>query len=97
MYRYAQIYVDTGFCHTVSEFDEEIAADHLIPLSETDDVMPGDIYDGETWTRPEPTPPPEPEPSPEQARIDALETENTDLKARLVDVELALAELFTTT
>ncbi|MFB9279952.1 hypothetical protein [Cohnella cellulosilytica] len=54
----------------------------MLPLDESDDLQPGDIYDGETWTRTEPPERPEPEPD----RIAQLETENLELK-------LALAEL----
>jgi hypothetical protein len=38
---------------------------------------------------------PEPEPQPQPSRMDQLEEENADLKARVSDMELAFAELIT--
>lgn len=91
MHKYAQIDIDTGVCISVSYLSGEVEADHMIPLTNDQDVQPGDIYraaDG-TWTRPEPQSVPEPEPS-LQDRITQLETENTALKDRVEATEGAL-------
>lgn len=60
MYRYAQIDKQTGVCISVSNLSSEVVAEHMIPLSSNADVQPGDIWDGEAWTRLDPLPP-EPE------------------------------------
>lgn len=87
MPRYAQIYLDTGICHTISNFEEEMEGAHLILLSEDADVQIGDIYDGEAWTRPEPLPY-EPVPSP----IEQLEEENALLALELAQTQLRLEQ-----
>ncbi|MEI7027914.1 hypothetical protein [Paenibacillus sp. y28] len=52
MFKYAQIDLNTGFCVGVSYLSGEVKAAHMLPLTEGQDVQPGDIFmDGE-WTRP---------------------------------------------
>ena len=86
IYKYAQINLDTGVCVGVSYLSGEVIADHMIPLEIEDDVKPGDIWDGETWTRPDPPPAPEPGPS----RIDMLEEENAFLALELAQTQARL-------
>ena len=90
MYKYAQI-DETGRCISVSFLSGEVESENMLPLTDEDDVQPDDVWDGTAWTRPIP---PAPEP-PGPSRIDVLESENADLKSRLKDIELALADLFT--
>jgi len=85
LYRYAQI-EETGRCISVSYLSSEVTAPHMIPLSPEDDVQPGDIWDGETWTRPDPPPPPEPAPD----RISLLEDENALLALELAQTQVRL-------
>jgi|GEM_PF-2304166 len=78
MYKYAQL-DESGRCVSVSQLSGEIVSVHMLPLGPDDDVQPGDIYDGLSWTRPEA---PEPEPD----RILQLKTENLELKLALVEL-----------
>ncbi|MGF9711707.1 hypothetical protein [Paenibacillus naphthalenovorans] len=84
MYKYAQIDLDTGVCVAVSILSGEVIADHMIPLTETDDVEPRDIYDKETktWTKAEPLPPEHPVPS----KIELLEAEIANLNAQNIEL-----------
>lgn len=102
MIKYAQIDLSTGVCISVSYLSDEVDAAHLIPLSETDDVQPCDIYDSESWIRPEPEPIPEPEPSPNE-RIEQLEAETAELwydtmlkDARIAEHDTEIADLWYT-
>lgn len=54
MFKYAQIDVMTGRCQGVSFLSAEVIADHMILLTEEDEVNPRDTYDNGTWT---PAPP----------------------------------------
>lgn len=58
MFRYALI-DDTGKCIGTSYVYEVVEGENIVPLSETDDVEPRDIYDKETktWTKAEPLQP----------------------------------------
>lgn len=85
MYRYAQI-DETGLCVSVSQLSGEVISDHMLPLDPDDDVRPGDIWDGEKWTRPEP-PPPSPDP------LALLEEENALLALELVQTQLRLDQV----
>jgi hypothetical protein len=50
MPRYAQI-DGTGKCFAVSFLSGEVESDDMIPLSDTDDVAPGDTYQDGVWTK----------------------------------------------
>ncbi|OPH61708.1 hypothetical protein BC351_00250 [Paenibacillus ferrarius] len=49
-YKYAQIDLATGVCVGVSYLLGEVIADHMIPLTEDQNVNPRDIYDDGIWT-----------------------------------------------
>jgi len=97
LYKYAQI-DETGRCVGVSYLSGEVIADHMIPLADDEDVLPGDLRNEDgTWTRPDP-------PAPQPDRIAQLEAELLQTKLALAelaeaneadktDVQLALAEL----
>ncbi|CRF29071.1 Uncharacterised protein [Mycobacterium tuberculosis] len=82
--RYAQIDKNTGKCISVSDLSGEVEAEHMIPLTDTDDVQPRDVYDmtTKTWTKAEPFPP---EPS-GPSKIELLEAEISSLNMQNVDL-----------
>ncbi|MDR6883105.1 hypothetical protein [Bacillus sp. 3255] len=86
MFKYGQIDLATGVCVSVSHLSGEVVADHMIPLTEEDNVNPGDIYSNGSWT---PAPPPEPvdpQPTPDQIKIAQLEQETINLMLALTQV-----------
>lgn len=89
MDKYAQINLVTGVCIGVSYLAGELDAPHMVPLQPTDDVLLGDTWDGETWTRPEP----EPIPEPEQDRITQLEEESAMLGLELMETQIRLEQV----
>lgn len=55
--KYAQIDLSTGVVVSVSYLAGEVDLPHMLPLTDEDDVQPGDIRNADgTWTRPEPVP-----------------------------------------
>lgn len=86
-HKYAQIKLETGVCVSVSYLFGPVDDPDMIPLTPEDDVQPGDIWDGEAWTRPEPLPY-EPVPSP----IEQLEEENALLALELAQTQLRLEQ-----
>lgn len=91
MNRYAQI-DETGRCIGVSNLTGVIDETNMIPLQPEDDVLPGDVWDGAAWDRPDPVPIPEPEPTPDQQRIAQLEGEAALLALELVDTQIRLEQ-----
>ena len=89
VFKCAQIDPVTGRCVSVSFLFAEVIADHIIPLSEEDNVNPGDTYDNGTWI---PSPPPEPVPE-----GPSLTDKVAQLEIESVDTMLALAEVYETT
>lgn len=92
MFRYAQIDITTGRCIGVSFLSGEIEAEHMIPLTDEDEVNPNDTFDNGSWI---PTPPPDPVPAGESPaeKMARLETENTDLNLQVIDLwENAIAQ-----
>ncbi|GGF88567.1 hypothetical protein [Paenibacillus abyssi] len=80
MFKYAQIDAATGRCVSVSYLSGEIESTNMIPLTEADDVKPGDIRNADgTWTRPAPVPP-------QPSRIDQLEADNLTLMEAVADL-----------
>lgn len=93
MFKYAQIDLESGRCVSVSYLSGEIEAEHMLPLTEEEDVQPGDILQGDgTWLRPAPPPPPVPGPTPED-RIAQLEAINAELNGRVEASESAILAL----
>lgn len=82
MYKYAQL-DENGRCISVSYLSGEVDAEHMMLLSDEDDVQPSDIFDGTTWTRPEPVPY-VPEKTQEQKDIEALQQAMLDLMDMLM-------------
>jgi hypothetical protein len=88
MFKYAQI-DETGRCISISYLAGEEESENLIPLTDEENVNPGDTYEDGVWT---PAPPPEPvEPGPD--RIAQLEAENAELKSRVSFTEDAILTL----
>lgn len=91
-YRYAQIEQETGRCASVSNLSGPVEAPHMIPLGPDDDVQPGDIWDGQKWTRPDP-----PAPDPYADPITQLQLAVAELaeaqELSITEIQLALAEL----
>lgn len=87
MFKYAQL-DEEGRCISLSYLSGEVESDYMKPLEDTDDVQPGDMFDGTTWTRPEPVPyvPPK---TPEQLEIEGLKSQI----AVMQDAILALMDL----
>ncbi|EFM10179.1 hypothetical protein PaecuDRAFT_3138 [Paenibacillus curdlanolyticus YK9] len=77
MFKYAQI-ESNGRCFTVSYLSGEADSESMLLLNSEDDVRVGDVWDGETWIRPEPVP---------------SEPENVSLAERIALLESALDEL----
>lgn len=89
MHKYAQIDLESGVCISVSYLYSSVDAPHMIPLT-SEDVQPGDIWDGQTWTRPDP-PPSEPDPI-TQLQLAVAELAEAQ-EQTVTDIQLALAEL----
>lgn len=92
MYKYAQINIETKRCIGVSCLSGEIKAEHMLLLTDDDDVQPGDIYSDGEWTRPEPEPLPEPGPTAEE-RIESLEAENARLVLELAQNQIRFDQM----
>lgn len=91
MHKYAQINLETGECISVSYLYGPVDAPHMIPLT-SEDVQPGDIWDGQTWTRPDP-PAPDPYADPiTQLQLAVAELAETQ-ELSITEIQLALAEL----
>ena len=88
MRKYAQINIESGVCIGVSLLAGEVEANYMLPLAPEDDVQPGDIWDGEGWTRPEP-----PEPELEQPDRTELEVESALLALELADTQIKVDRL----
>lgn len=98
MFKYAQIDLETGRCVSISYLSAVIDGDHILPLTEKDDVLPGDIYTDGAWTHPEQEPIPDPGLSAIE-RIEQLEAENAGLaqnQIRFDQMEQAQADLLFT-
>ncbi|SDC70444.1 hypothetical protein SAMN02799630_01234 [Paenibacillus sp. UNCCL117] len=95
MYRYAEI-DEQKRVRTVAELSGEVELPNMILLGPEDDVNLGDIYEDGVWTPAPLSEPPEQPSGPTMGeRIATLQDENADLKARLADVELIMAEILT--
>jgi hypothetical protein len=92
MHKYAQIDLSTGRCFSVSYLSGPVDAPYMIPLSPEEDVLPGDVWDGQKWTRPDP-PAPDPTVDPiTQLQLAVAELAEAQEQA-ITDMQLALAEL----
>ncbi|MGF9711612.1 hypothetical protein [Paenibacillus naphthalenovorans] len=90
MFKYAQIDVETGVCVGVSILSGEVVAENMIPLTETDDVEPRDVYDmvTKTWTKAPPPAPPGP------TKTDVLDAKVTQLESDNLSLMLALTDVY---
>jgi hypothetical protein len=91
LFKYAQI-DETGRCIGVSFLSGEVEADNMKPLTDDENVNPGDTWDGTTWT-PAPIPDPVPPGESDTDKIAKLEQQlaqtNSDLAALMEAVYLA--------
>lgn len=92
MHKYAQINTSTGCCVCVSYLSAEVEGNHMLLLADDADVLPGDVYAGGIWTRPEPEPLPDPGPTPDQ-RIEQLEAENAGMALELAENQIRFNQL----